>query len=321
MNIRLLSPDALPAGTGQNVVAVVVTYHPELSVLFRLLDGLSVQVDAVVIVDNGSGEALHEAVRTRSRPTEVFVSFGENRGIATAQNAGIARARELDATHVVLFDHDSNPSSDMLAHLLTCMLRLESEGHRVASVGPCYMDDRQDNPPPFIQVRGLSLTRCLRPDGGDAVAVDYLIASGCLMPMAALADIGEMDAALFIDYVDIEWGQRARSKGYQNFGCFSAHMQHSLGDEPIRFLGTSYPARSPLRHYYMFRNAVLLYRMKHIPSDWKWADCMRLVLKYGFYTLFAKPRRKHLAMMTKGVWHGLLGRAGAYEKACRGQKA
>lgn len=303
------------------VVAIIVTYRPEFSVFFRLLERLLPQVDRVVVVDNGSPLDLAQALERRSDERLEFVPLGKNEGIAHAQNVGVARARDLRASHVILFDHDSAPEHDMVARLLACLKRLEAEGRRVASVGPCYVDERQANPPPFIRVKGLKLMRCLTPETEDSVSVDYLIASGCLIPLSALDDVGGMNANLFIDYVDIEWGQRARSKGYQNFGCFSAHMHHSLGDEPILFMGNAYPAHSPLRHYYLFRNAVLLYRMKHMPIDWKWADGVRLVLKYGFYTLFSKPRLKHFMMMSKGIWHGLLGRSGKYEQACGGGRA
>lgn len=308
-------------GGVMRVVAVVVTYHPDLVVLGRLLDRIRPQLDGIVVVDNGSAGEVAIALAHREGENLRFVALGENKGIAAAQNEGIACARTMGASHVILFDHDSQPAEDMLKKLQASLLQLESAGRRVASIGPCYVDDRQANPPPFIRVRGLKLERCLVPENGDAVAVDYLIASGCLIPLAVLDDVGGMDASLFIDYVDIEWGQRARSKGYENFGCFSACMRHSLGDEPILFMGKAYPAHSPLRHYYLFRNAVLLYRMKHVPTDWKWADGIRLALKYGFYTRYSKPRLKHFMMMSKGLWHGLLGRTGKYEQACRGGRA
>lgn len=296
------------------VCGVIVTYKPDHVTLGRLLDALAEQLDAIVIVDNGSGDALANWIAARGQSREIFVALGDNLGIAAAQNRGIARARQLGASHVVLFDHDSEPAPDMVSRLLQCLLRLESEGRRPASVGPRYMDSRQDNPPPFIRVRGLSLARCMQAEEGDAVEVDYLIASGCLMPMAAIDVVGDMDEALFIDYVDIEWGLRARSKGFHNFGCFSAAMAHSLGDEPIRFCGTAYPARSPLRHYYMFRNAVLLYRMPHIPRDWKLADGLRAVLRFGFYALLARPRHQHAMMMLRGIADGLRGRGGKLEQ-------
>lgn len=290
--------------------AVVVTYHPELTGFLLQLSSLLKQCAGVVVVDNGSGPELAAAISSHFGGQLELIELGDNQGIAAAQNAGIALARRNGASHVVLFDHDSQPAPDMVQRLLACWARLTAEGLRVGSVGPCYQDERQSNPPPFIRVRGLRLKRCLVPESEDSVEVDYLIASGCLIPVSVLDDAGGMNEALFIDYVDIEWGLRVRSMGYTNHGCFSARMAHSLGDEPISFLGTAYPARSPLRHYYMFRNAVLLYRMRHIPRDWKIADGLRGILRFGFYALFARPRLSHLKMMLLGLKHGFCGAAG-----------
>jgi rhamnosyltransferase len=72
---------------------------------------------------------------------------------------------------------------------------------------------------------------------------------------------------------------------------------------------------TPLRHYYHFRNAVWLYRQNWVPRNWKWVDGYRLLLKYVFYSLFARPRVTHWRMMTLGIWHGLRGRAGCLEGA------
>jgi rhamnosyltransferase len=292
------------------IAAVIVTYRPDESVFFRLLDTLRSEVGMICVVDNGSDRAFLDQLSPRLGEHDALLPLGANLGIAEAQNRGIALARQQGASHVILFDHDSNPAADMIPNLFSALQQLEAKGVKVASVGPRYLDDRQDNPPPFIRVQGLRLRRCLHADEGDVVEVDYLIASGSLIPMAVLDMVGGMDSDLFIDYVDIEWGQRARAKGFRNFGCFSAKMEHSLGDEPIRFMNGAYPARSPLRHYYMFRNAVLLYRMGHIPFDWKLADAYRLLLKFVFYSLFACPRYRHFWMMSKGVVHGCHGRAG-----------
>jgi len=69
---------------------------------------------------------------------------------------------------------------------------------------------------------------------------------------------------------------------------------------------------TPLRHYYHFRNAVLLLKERWVPGNWKLANGWRMYLKYFFYSLFAKPRFLHWRMMTLGLWHGLRGITGQY---------
>lgn len=295
--------------TAHTTTAIIVTYQPALDVLAQLLACLSPQVDTVLIVDNGSAEPIDTWSAALPAAPHHVISLGENQGIAEAQNAGIRWASQHGATHVLLMDQDSLPAPNMVETLHTALARFPNAG----SAGPRYVDTRQQNPPPFLQIRNWRLHRHRCEEEGATVPVDYLIASGCLIPIAVLNQVGNMRADLFIDYVDIEWGLRAGRYGYQNYGVCGAHMEHSLGDNPIIFRGRSIPLHSPLRHYYHFRNAVLLYRTRWVPLQWKCVDAWRLLLKYGFYTLYAKPRLSHFAKMSQGLLHGLIGRAGKYK--------
>jgi rhamnosyltransferase len=120
---------------------------------------------------------------------------------------------------------------------------------------------------------------------------------------------------MFIDYVDIEWGLRARRCGYRSYGVCAAAMTHSIGDSPITLLGKRYLVHSPLRHYYHFRNAAWLYKQKYVPLQWKLADGLRLATRYLFYTFFARPRLSHCRMMTIGLFDGVRSRLGRCEVA------
>lgn len=264
----------------------MLSYQPAFDIIKQLLDALVRQVKSVVVVDNGSHADLAVWIRKYDMRAVELLRLGENRGIAVAQNTGIQWARDHGAGFVLLMDQDSIPAPDMVEKLISTI----SEQPSPAAAGPRYLDERQDNPPPFIRVRGLCLGRCACSTEESVVSVDYLIASGCLIPMSVLDRVGGMREDLFIDYVDIEWGLRARHHGLQSYGVCSAHMQHSLGDHPIKFLGKNIPLHSPLRHYYHFRNAVLLYKESWVPLNWKLVDGWRLCLKYVFYSIFSKPR-------------------------------
>jgi rhamnosyltransferase len=290
-----------------HVTAIIVTYQPELAALDQLITSIRDQVHGIVLVDNSPD---YGDIATRYTHGQVrYITMQGNAGIAAAQNAGIALARQQQASHVLLFDQDSIATPDMVAHLLAITQQVPD----IASAGPCYLDTRQDNPPPFIRIEGLRLVRATCSINAT-VPVDYLIASGCLISMAVLDVVGAMRDDLFIDYVDIEWGLRAKRHGLQSYGVCNARMQHSLGDAPLRFMGKNIPLHSPLRHYYHFRNAVLLYRESWVPWNWKYVDGMRLCMKYVFYSLFARPRHLHWRMMTLGLWHGIKGKSGPLHK-------
>ncbi|MGZ8172765.1 glycosyltransferase family 2 protein [Methylobacter sp.] len=295
------------------IVAVVVTYQPERTTLCRLLCALVPQVSFAVIVDNGSPAGIErecsEGLPQHLHGKVVVVSLEDNRGLATAQNIGIAWAKKKGADYILLSDQDSLPHDAMVKELLSAAEHLRMREERLACVGPRYLDPRHDNPPPFLRVQGLRLKR-LTCGGNPVMPVDYLIASGCLIPMDVLEKVGGMRDDLFIDYVDIEWGLRARRLGYQSFGVCAALMTHCLGETPMRFFHRRVPVHSPLRHYYHFRNAILIYKQPGVPLNWKLVDGSRLLMRYGFYTFLTKPRFSHWRMMTLGIWHGLRGKGG-----------
>lgn len=297
------------------MAVIIVTYDPDIILFEYLITALSPQIPNLIVVDNASHTELQEKIKKIITGYGYWCPLDENRGVAAAQNVGIQWARKHGAGFVLLMDQDSRPAPDMVDQLLKAVNKLEDMGVEVASVGPRYTDERQQNPPPFIQVKGLSLHRrtCDEPD--SLVEVDYLISSGCLISISTLDQVGGMDDKMFIDYVDIEWGLRAKAKGFQSFGVCAALMQHDLGDNPIHFFGRKIPLHSPLRHYYHFRNAIYLYKQYWAPFNWKLVDGWRLFLKYGFYSLLARPRLTHFRMMTLGIWHGLRGKMGKFAGA------
>lgn len=293
-----------------NVVAVIVSYQPDLLLLEKLLVRLAPQVDAVVVVDNGSQLNRKPDSALQLAHASEIILLGDNLGIAHAQNVGIKWARDKEAIHVLLMDQDSIPDEDMVSKLLAALAVLQKAGRNVACVGPSYVDSRHASISPFVRMEGLKFRRIPCEDRAQLISVDFLIASGCLIPVSVLDIVGNMRAELFIDYVDIEWGLRAREHGYQSFGVCATNMLHNLGDQPINFFGRKIPNHSPLRGYYRYRNAVFLMKQSFVSNSWRFADTKRLVLRYVFFTLFSGARFEHFKMMNLGLWHGLLGRMG-----------
>ncbi|WP_407976693.1 glycosyltransferase family 2 protein [Brucella pseudogrignonensis] len=291
------------------ICGVIVTYNPDLTALEDLIKAIRPQLTHLVIVDNGSANAFDKWLAS-SYPDVELELLESNLGIAKAQNVGIIRCQKHAPQYFLLLDQDSVPASNMVSKLVDAIEDKQKSGVKVASAGPRYFDRRQGNALPFIETRGLTLHRCTCSAVDDVVDVDYLIASGCLIPLTAIEEVGLMQEDLFIDYVDIEWGLRAQQKGFQSLGVCAAFMEHQLGDNPINFLGRNIPVHSPLRHYYHFRNAIWLYRQPWLRNNWKIVDAMRLIRKLVFYSSVTHPRFEHFKMMILGIWHGATGRMG-----------
>ena len=307
------------APTAPRVVAVVVAYRPEPALFAALLAALDGQVERTLVVDNGEGAGLEGLAGLPGAPRRERLDMRGNAGIAAAQNAGIRRALELGATHVLFLDHDCVPATDMVPRLVAAATDLAARGARVAAVGAEYRDTRHAAPSPFVAFGWWGFRRVrLAPAGGDEpVAVAFLISAGTLVPAAALDAVGPMDERLFIDYVDVEWCLRARGRGWGCWGVPGAHLEHRLGDtalawggRPVRFLGRTLPARQPRRHYFMFRNGFWLVLHGAMPLRWKLLESKRLAAAFAAFALLAERRGEQVRAMTRGALDGIRGRMG-----------
>ena len=292
------------------VCAVVVTYHPDATLLVAQLGALQAQAACTVVVDNGTpGTAVRKLCAACSQ-VELLALTG-NLGLATALNAGITAARSKPGvTHVLLMDQDSVPEPGMVAALKAALDR-QSRHARVAAVGTRFLDPREGVDAPFVRIR-FPVNRKLHCSGDrDDVACDFLITSGSLISLHALGEIGGMDESLFIDNVDLEWCFRAVSKGYALFGVCGARMLHHHGATRHRVPGVprGVVVHTPRRLFYMMRNRVLMYRRAYTPPRWIAQDVPRLVVKFMLFALLIAPRRKNVRCMLAGLRAGIAGRS------------
>jgi rhamnosyltransferase len=302
--------DAAFARRASGVCAVLVTHRPDPPTLVQALDALGAQVEAVVVVDNASPDARWQEI-CAMHPEVEALPLAENRGLAEALNIGIRHARtRARISHVLLMDQDSVPEAGMVHTLKIALDRLAATG-KVAAVGPCFRDARESVDAPFVRVR-FPFNRKLRcTDGCDEIACDFLISSGCLIPLEVLDEVGDMDATLFIDNVDLDWCFRAAACGHVLYGVCAARLRHHLGDARSRLPGVprGIVVHTSRRLFYMMRNRVLLYRRAYTPRRWIAQDLPRLIVKLLLFSLLVPPRRKNLRSMLAGLKAGIAGRA------------
>jgi len=293
------------------VMAVVVTYHPCLKRLRRLIEALAPQVFGILVIDNGSDASDIEGLLEESLAAHVeLVRMGANLGLGRAQNEGIRRVRAWSSEHVLLMDQDSEPDPSMVARLREAL----DDREDAAAVGLTYLAHALGRRSGFVFVRGLRMRRKHCRCVTDVLEVDHLIASGSLISMRALGRIGGLREDLFIDYVDIEWGLRARAQGMRLYGVCSAGMNHRLGDGSLRILGHSIPQYSPQRIYYQVRNSLLLLREPSVPPNWKLVNLRQVVLRCMVHVFRVRPMRPYLKMIGLAVRHGMRGRSGPLSK-------
>lgn len=290
--------------TENNVCAIVVTFHPDTEVLDNL-SKLRRQVQALVVVDNGSPEASICLLREASSQLEFeLIDNAENLGIAAALNIGIHWAERHNFKWSILFDQDSAVTEGfMIAMLRTYEISPKRE--RLAIVAPRYVDKRS----------GAAIFQGATEDG----ALETAMTSGSLTPVALFRELGYFQEELFIDAVDYEYSLRLRWRGYLIEECNDAILLHSPGNPTVvRFCGIRLfqtANYSPLRRYYQDRNRIWVVRRywKKFPFF-----CLKL-FKYSLHeqikTILGESRKwDKCYYAVVGIMDGLRGHMGKTDR-------
>lgn len=293
------------------VAAVVVVFHPDYDLLLQTIASLASQVQRIVVVDNtpATASACVKAVEDQLLLTEQleYVPLHKNYGIGYAQNRGIERARQSGYQYVILSDQDTEFPAGCVAVLLRTHADLARKGERVAAVAPAHANAFASDVPPFFLGLGTFWRDYVRAPSG-VHEISGAIASGKLINMECVGEVGLMNEPLFIDWVDYEWCWRARSKGWKIFGVFDVTLHHHLGDRVVRALDKAIPVHSPLRHYYITRNGVFLFlRGSMLPWMPRLGVGYRTLKTAAAIVLLCAPRMGNLKMVSRGLWDGVLG--------------
>jgi rhamnosyltransferase len=297
-----------------DMAAITVTYRPD----FDLLAAQQASLGGIrsIIVDNGSDTAAVDALRVlvAASPNAELVPLPSNVGLAAGLNAGIDVARRKGATSVLLLDQDSTFGVDLPVSILDALNLAQATSGCLACVGPALIDVATGMPHGFhyiadgwrwAQSSPSSMSRAPFP-------VDNLNGSGTIMSMKLIHAVGRLDDGLFIDHIDTDWAFRVKAAGYAMFGIPWVHMDHRMGERGRRvwMLGWRvWPERSPRRHYYLFRNTIVLMRRGYVPVVWKAWALMKLMVTVAMAT-FESRRAEHWRMMRAGWSDARSGRMG-----------
>jgi rhamnosyltransferase len=293
------------------VAAVVVLYHPDLALLRRLIESAVGQAETIYVVDNTPAPTPAVNSFLASAASVKYIPLGQNRGIAAAQNVGIRASMEAEFSHVLLLDQDSALPAEMVKRLLSGEDQLLREGRLVAVVGPLFIDEKTGRPCPAIRHRWIGIQKLrMDPQSSEPVETDHMIASGSLIRTSVLEKVGLMRDDFFIDWVDIEWGMRARSMGYKSYYIPQVVMRHSVGDAVVVLFGRDVHLHNNIRNYYMLRNAIYLFRLRSMGWKWKINFVPRIPCYLILYPLLATNRMANIRCVLRALADGLAGHLG-----------
>lgn len=291
------------------VAGIIVTYNPDLKILETALQASSSQLDIIYLVDNGSLNFSGIEKITKDINNIDLIKLDINVGLATAQNVAINKAKEKsNFSFVILFDQDSVIESGFINSLLIDYDELRNNGQKIGAIGPTFYDPINGYTYPATIYFGPFIKR--KRIQKSPIESTYLIASGCLIRIDVLNEIGLMKDELFIDYIDVEWSLRAKNKGYNLFISPNAKMAHTIGDDRRNLFGRTVSVHSPFRRYFLVRNSFFMLRQSYIPFGYKLREVTFNLLRVGVALIFSKEKKSVIKSFCYGCYDGFFGHFG-----------
>lgn len=279
--------------------SILVAYNLEIEELHQAVERLKKQTDIVIVCNNSDYD-----VKFEDEQVKIF-NFGENLGIAKAQSLGMKWAFENGADYILQMDQDSILSDNLVEQLLECYEKLSSQGYKIGLVGSQdYDKDTKKHSKAMInkEVYINDTSYCIVPD---------ILSSGSLISKNTYEFVGAMDDELFIDIVDFEYCWRIRANGYLIIKNKDALLAHKLGNGEKKLFGiVNVNIGAPFRHYYQFRNILLMMSRSYVPFKWKIFQLIKLLSKLVFYSFGLSDGFIRLKFMLKGIKDYIIGKKG-----------
>lgn len=301
--------------SSKTVLPIIVLFYPDVTLLETLIESLVTQANEICIVDNTpASDSIKENVISICEVKGIetkYIELNENKGIAYAQNQGIIYAKDKHYSHVLLLDQDSALPNYMIRELCEAEANLLKDGVSVAAVGPAFRDEKTGRLAPAIQQDSIFVKRIRVIENSEvAIKCDYIIASGTLINITVINEVGMMLDELFIDWVDIEWGERCRYHGKYVFMIPNIIMKHSIGDDHVSITGRDINLHSDFRNYFIVRNAIYLQRIGSVRWKLKVSLLFRVPLYVFFYSYHSKKPLYSFLLLSKAIFDGIVGNMG-----------
>ncbi|WEV69553.1 glycosyltransferase family 2 protein [Bifidobacterium sp. ESL0775] len=297
------------------IAAGMVTFNPSLGDLRGSVPALLKQVEALVVVDNGSGNADDVAAFVGRYPQVTLLRNGKNLGVASALNRIFEWAEKAGFDWVLTLDDDSEIPDGMIDGYRKCLedwsgaaavehKRLNDSGDVAdpANSGNGRKHGADTKKPPRVGIVCPLLVN--RKDGTvfhSKRNESECITSGSLTNVVAWRAIGGFDDWLFIDGVDFDFSRRLVAAGYPIVECKAVLMPHQIGESRTVNLGFKHPIawnHAPFRWYYIERNA--LYVDKKL-GTYSWpCSVARIAQDMLIVLLFERDKGKKIGAMLRG---------------------
>ncbi|MTH35564.1 glycosyltransferase [Paracoccus limosus] len=271
----------LPATHRPSIAALVVTHQRLAKLRVTVERLLAEELDHVLVFDNGSQDGTGDYLAGIDDPRLQVVLHPDNLGGAGGFARGMRQvAEQIDPDWLVVMDDDGRPRPGCIARFRAALAAGEvagwdAVGAAVLTPGGyiCEMNRPYRNPfwhgPEFLRTltggrRGFHLEDAAYAEDAAPVAVDMSSFVGLFLSRAALARAGYPDERLFIYGDDQLYTLQMRRKGLRIGFVPQIQFEHDTGSIQSGRL----VLRPMWKVYYMYRNALIAYRVAAGPWFW-----------------------------------------------------
>jgi rhamnosyltransferase len=253
----------------------------------------------VIVISNGASDIFFESL-IRSENL-IIRKNDQNIGLSLALNQGIELALSFENIDgFVLFDQDSKPTKEL-------PLDLQQAFWAAKDLNPACIS------PELIDLKLQRSTKKI-PSSDFFECVKTVATSGTYIARRSVSIVGLMDERFFIDGIDHEWCFRATSMGFSIVIAHKLRLDHNMGDFGFNFFGKFKPAhKSPIRHYYIIRNTILLARMSYIPLLWRFQEGLKTLYRVPVYLWLSSSKYESLVLMLRAFADGFFNRFGKFD--------
>ncbi|WP_349405598.1 glycosyltransferase family 2 protein [Clostridium perfringens] len=294
----------------RNIAALIISYNCDYNIVNSVKNIID-EVDKVYIVDNGSSSESLSILSELDNIKKINIIYNnENLGIAKALNIGIKEAKSENIEWILTLDQDSLCEKNMIDNIFKYYQSLSyEEQKKVGILAPIHRK--------IIDIKNIKNEAVDKKMlAGKEILAE--ITSGNIVKMEVFEVCGYFEEKLFIDYVDFEYCLRIKQFGYKIILVENAILFHILGEPKELCIGKKkyiYSTHSEVRHYYMWRNRIYVWK-KYIKHNYSWVIkdfilCIRDFLKI---IILEDNSIRKIKFSIYGIKDDLCNKYGKYEK-------
>lgn len=280
--------------SSHSIAAVIVLYNPDKNVMENIASYVD-HVNKLYVADNSDKKNRRLIEELQQQPKVKYIDNYGNRGIAHALNVGAKAALRDGYEYLLTMDQDSKAGETMIITMLECINDVNKD--RVGIISPFHASRFHE-----------------RSSEEGCIEKNMVMTSGNLLLLKAYKETGPFREELFLDYVDNEYCLRLQKSEYKVLQASDAILHHNLGElSKHTLLGKNifcynYP---PIRYYYRTRNVIYINKELSYFDYLYFRELLKDIIKILLYENEKYRKLKHIFL---GLWDGLRGKMGKYEK-------